>query len=343
MRLSGRLGPVMLGALSLAWGATFFLAAAGRAAAGPYTESGIENTSSSIVDWASGYVDLVRGPMDIRNPGGGNASYGSPDNVVGPASCSYADVVSLGDGGRITMTFDPPITNGPGADFAVFENSFYSGSSGLFAELAFVEVSSDGVQFARFPSVSLTPQPVDTYGTLDPTNVYNLAGKHPGANITPCQGTPFDLAELASHPLVTSGKVNLEQIRYVRIVDVVGNGSTYDSAVPAHPVYDPFPTAFSQGGFDLQAVAVLHAYQGTGCFIATAAYGSAWDGKVQVLRTFRDRWLVKSSLGRKVVEAYYRCSPPLAHWIARHENARVFARFFLAPLVGLAWLVLSLG
>lgn len=312
------------------------------AAAGPYTEAGVPNNSSSIVDWASGYVDLVRGPMDIRNPEGGTVSFGSPQNAVGEASCSYTDVVSLGDGGRITMTFNPPITNGPGADFAVFENSFYSGQ-GIFAELAFVEVSSDGAHFARFPSVSLTPAPVDTYGVLDPTDVYNLAGKHAGANITPCYGTPFDLAELAADPLVTSGQVNLTQIRYVRIVDVVGNGSTYDSAVPAHPVYDPFPTAFAQGGFDLQAVAVIHAYEGTGCFIATAAYGSVLDRKVEVLRAFRDRWLAESSWGRRVVEFYYRHSPLLAEWIAGHETARKTARILLAPVVGLAWLLLALG
>ncbi len=313
------------------------------ATAGPYTESGVANNSSLIVDWASGYRDLVRGPMDIRYPEQGTVSFGSPQNAVGEASCSYTDVVSLGDGGRITMTFDPPITNGPGADFAVFENSFYSAGQ-LFAELAFVEVSSDGTHFARFPSVSLTPAPVETYGVLDPTNVYNLAGKHAGANITPCYGTPFDLAELASDPLVTSGQVNLAEIRYVRVVDVVGNGSTYDSAVPPHPVYDPFPTAFSQGGFDLQAVAVINAYQGGGgCFVATAAYGSVLDRKVEVLRVFRDRWLLKSSWGRKAVEFYYRHSPPVADWIAGHGAVRAMVRILLAPVVGLAWLLLTLA
>lgn len=326
----------------------FFAAALALAAwpppapAGPYTEAGVANNSPVIVDWASGYRDLVRGPMDIRYPENGTVSFGSPQNAIGEASCSYTDVVSLGDGGRITMTFDPPITNGPGADFAVFENSFYSGT-GIFAELAFIEVSSDGTHFARFPSVSLTPSPVGTYDTLDPTNVYNLAGKHAGANITPCYGTPFDLAELASDPLVASGQVNLAQIRYVRVVDVVGNGSTYDSAVPAHPVYDPFPTAFSQGGFDLQAVAVIHAFEGTGCFIATAAYGSTLDRKVEVLRAFRDRWLVESSWGRKAVAFYYRHSPPLAEWIAGHNTVRALVRILLAPVVGLAWLLMTLA
>ncbi len=46
-------------------------------------------------------------------------------------------------------------------------------------------------------------------------------------------------------------------MRYVRIVDVIGNGTTFDAN--GQPVYDPHPTAFPSGGFDLDAVGVLHA------------------------------------------------------------------------------------
>jgi len=117
--------------------------------------------------------------MDIDNPSAGNATHGLPENAVGAPDCNHLDVVSLGDGGKITMTFTPPITNGAGDDFVVFENGFPSGGY-LYAELAFVEVSTDGYVFARFPSVSLTPAPIIGDNILDPTNVHNLAGKHPG-------------------------------------------------------------------------------------------------------------------------------------------------------------------
>ena len=298
--------------------------------AGPYTEVGIQSSDTGILGWATGYRNLIRGPY---------ATFGSPQNVLGEASCSYTDVVSLGDGGKMTLTFDVPIGNGPGPDLAVFENSFYSGGS-LFAELAFVEVSSDGVNFARFPCVSLTPNPVASYGTLDPTNVYNLAGKHPGANVTPCEGTPFDLSDLANHPLVQSGQVRLDQIQYVRVVDVVGNGSTECENAPP-PVYDPYPTNFSQGGFDLQAVAVLNS-ESTGCFVATAAYGSPLSGKIQVLRSFRERILMNSSLGQAMVKYYYGHAEPWAEWIGRHGAMRALVRVLLAPVIGLAWVVLGL-
>jgi len=72
---------------------------------------------------------------------------------------------------------------------------------------------------------------------------------------------------------------------------------------------------------------------GGGCFIATAAYGSALDPHVATLRTFREEWLRPYMLGRAVIVAYERLSPPLADWIGEREHARTAARWVLAPLV----------
>ncbi len=229
---------------------------AGRVArAGPYTEAGIAYNDPAIRGWATGYRHVVRGPVDIAYPGGDKASFGSPEDALGPATCGVYDVISLGDGGELTLNFAGPIYDGEGYDLVVFENGFASGGGGTFAELAFVEVSTDGITFARFPSVSLTQNPVEGYDTIDATDVYDLAGKHPGGD-NPCQGTGFDLAELADDPAVQDGAVDLARINYVRVVDVIGNGSTVDSE--GHPIYDPYPTPFTTGGFDLQAVGVIH-------------------------------------------------------------------------------------
>lgn len=221
--------------------------------AGPYTEAGIAADDPSIVEWASGWLGEIRGPMDIAHPEAGNASFGSADNALGPAACNVYEVVSLGDGGELTLTFDLPIRDGPGDDLVVFENGFASGGF-VYAELAFIEVSSDGLTFARFPAVSLTATPVPTYDLLDPTDIFYLAGKHPGGNQSPCYGTGFDLSWLREDPAVVRGEVNLDEIRFVKVVDVVGEGSRLDSQ--GNPIYDPYPTAFSSGGFDLQAVGV---------------------------------------------------------------------------------------
>lgn len=69
------------------------------------------------------------------------------------------------------------------------------------------------------------------------------------------------------------------------------------------------------------------------CFIATAAYGSYLHPQVQLLRNFRDEYLLTTAPGRAFVAFYYRTSPPLADFIARHPFWRSVTRLFLAPLV----------
>ncbi len=72
---------------------------------------------------------------------------------------------------------------------------------------------------------------------------------------------------------------------------------------------------------------------GSGCFIATAAYGSYLEPEVMTLRRFRDRSLITNAPGRAFVRLYYTYSPPAAEFIAAHPAARWAARTALTPLV----------
>lgn len=72
---------------------------------------------------------------------------------------------------------------------------------------------------------------------------------------------------------------------------------------------------------------------GGGCFIATAAYGSYLHPNVRVLRDFRDHWLLTNTLGKSLVNFYYRHSPSMADYIRQHESCRVAACLLLTPLV----------
>lgn len=99
-------------------------------------------------------------------------------------------------------------------------------------------------------------------------------------------------------------------------------------------------TASSNGG---GASSVSGGGGGGGCFMATAAFGSPSEGSVNILRQFRDTYLLPTKAGQTFVNAYYRYSPPVADFIARYDTARLMVRWSLLPLVGVSWIALKLG
>jgi hypothetical protein len=240
--------------------------------------NGVSATDPNIAGWATGVVGtFTPGPVSITDLSGAKASIGTAQSALGPSddltpNGLTSPVVNLGDGGSITLSFAAPIANGPGADLAVFENGFGENgvSNAYFLELATVAVSSDGIHFFTFPSVSLTPttSQVGSFGTLDPRNLYNLAGSEIAG-----YGTPFNLDDLSG---INSPFLNLDDITEVRVTDVIGNidtamgVGTYTEDDATNPIFnglygttdhvinDPFPTDFPSGGFDLDAIAELN-------------------------------------------------------------------------------------
>jgi hypothetical protein len=82
---------------------------------------------------------------------------------------------------------------------------------------------------------------------------------------------------------------------------------------------------------------------GGGCFIATAAYGSYATPCVLILREMRDRFLLTNSIGKSFVSLYYKYSPPVAEFIANHDDVKMLVRLSLLPLVGISWMSLKIG
>jgi hypothetical protein len=108
----------------------------------------------------------------------------------------------------------------------------------------------------------------------------------------------------------------------------------YDSSVIEGAVYQ-----FTTAEGSTTSLTDMLAY--FGCFIATAAYGTATAEQIDVLREFRDAVLLNNSLGSLFVALYYRLSPPVADFIAGNEAVRTLVRDLLVdPIV---WLVEATG
>ena len=217
-------------------------------AAGLPGTTAIHKDSLIFVQWADSCV-ITRGFVNIadtsfEHSSNNHASYGNNAAALGIAD---NNVLSLGDAGVATYYFQNTLCNGYGYDFAIFENALTDN----VLELAFVEISSNGIDFYRFPTHSLTQDSIQigTYGTVEPTDINGFAGKYKAY-----YGTPFDIAELD-----TVANLDVMNIVAVRIIDVVGSIDTaqsYDSY--GNIVNNMFPSPFNTSGFDLDALGIIH-------------------------------------------------------------------------------------
>jgi hypothetical protein len=193
-------------------------AAAGGGAAGSSGAAGASSGCSSFVTEVTEHefgpgqnIGQLTFPAPILGPprGGGQLS-------------GSLDVVSLGNGGTVTLQFgESKVVDGPGIDFLVFENAFeIAGSDGeVFAELATVEVSVDGVEWHAFACTAESPP----YG--------GCAGHHPVyANAEENEIDPLDPSAAGGDGFDLSD-IGVAEARFVRITDredLIGQNGVFD-------------------------------------------------------------------------------------------------------------------
>lgn len=211
----------------------------------------VHKDSSIIVSWAT-EVEVKRGFIDINDTNqvfnnSNRASFGLLEDALGKAEGVATDCISLGDSGIAIVTFGGNIYNGLGPDLAIFENGFADN----YMEFAFVEVSSDGEHFVRFPAESFVPLDIQIgpfeYSNVEQVN--NLAGKYRIGF-----GTPFDLDELKD-----SMNIDVNHISHIKLIDVIGSitgRKSYDNN--GNVINDCYPTPFASGGFDLDGIGVMY-------------------------------------------------------------------------------------
>jgi uncharacterized repeat protein (TIGR01451 family) len=185
---------------------------------------------------------------------------------------------------------------------------------------------------------------VRNFGPDPATNVYADLSQTPA--VTPnlrltnpsgkagvsCTGTRCSVASMAAGTYIdlqaaSDSFKNDVQLAPTLSASVSGSEPDFATANNQSSVVDVFP-AVSTKCEEIKVPASVG-----GCFIATAAYGSALEPHVRALREFRDRYLQRSAPGRAFIRFYYRRSPPIADYIARHESLRFGVRVLLTPVV----------
>ena len=79
----------------------------------------------------------------------------------------------------------------------------------------------------------------------------------------------------------------------------------------------------------------------TSCFIATAAYGTPMAKEIEILREFREKYLMTNPVGKGLVEFYYGVSPPIAEFITKHPSLKPIVRVGLLPVVAMSTVVVN--
>jgi len=147
-----------------------------------------------------------------------------------------------------------------------------------------------------------------------------------------------DISPLANLTSLTNLWLDLNQISDIKpLVDNPGLGDGDHVVLRFNPLSD---TSLDTYVPQLEARGVFVDYRDVSwCFIATAAYGTPMAGEIEILREFRDEYLLTNPVGQALVGLYYRVSPPIAKFITEHPGLKPIVRAGLLPVVAMSTVV----
>ena len=160
-----------------------------------------------------------------------------------------------------------------------------------------------------------------------PTEQFNLtiSGTDGGLVTIPGEGT-FTYDEGMVVSLVAQAEEGYHFIEWTGAVGTIADVNAASTAITMNDNY--FITA--------------NFWEGDPCFIATAAYSTPMAEEIQILREFRDEYLLTNPLGRSIVGLYYKVSPPIAEFITEHPSLTPIVRAGLLPAVVMSTVVVNI-
>jgi len=152
-----------------------------------------------------------------------------------------------------------------------------------------------------------------------PVALLAISSTRGGSVTTPGEGT-FVCSLGAEVGLVAEPHEGCQFVKWSGYVDTIADVNDANTTITVDSSYS-----------------IIANFSGAGwCFIATAAYGTPMAEEIQILREFRDEYLLTNMVGRALVDIYYSVSPPIAEFITEHPSLKPIVRAGLLPAVAMS-------
>ena len=241
----------------------------------------------------------------------------------------------------------------------------YSINGGAYTSVRGYVNNGDGVTVQQISSGNYSTKTDLTLTIGGVSDTFSVTTKAESADAKPDQFTFTEQKGVALNTTVTSNIITVSGITSAASISITGgtysiNGGAYTSArgyvnngngvtvqqVSSGNYSTKTDATLTIGGmstaFSVTTKDATHSDSGGGgCFIATAAFGSPLAGQVEILRQFRDKYLLTNALGQKFVSWYYCNGPVAANWIKEKPLAKVAVQAALYPLIGFSLLLIS--
>jgi len=300
---------------------------------------------------------------EVDTPGEGISVHEAnpPVDLVAVNETYYHFVKWTGDISTVGNVTSPATTIAMNASYSITANfalddGYYSLTTASTEGGSVTEPGEGTSVHAANKTVPLVAEPYEGYPFLKWTgDVSTIADIYAAAtNITMYDSYSVTATFKTSHPEPVMATLTVSSTRGGSVIDPGEGLFSYPLGTEVSLVAEPDEGGqFLRWTGDVDTIADVNAatttitmdnsysiianFSGGGwCFIATAAYGTPMAKEIEILRGFRDEYLLTNPVGKALVEFYYRVSPPIAEFITEHPGLKPIVRAGLLPAVAMS-------